>query len=373
MALSSSNILKYNRNKLQSVGIKRICKALATIKSLEVLSIENNDVGDEAAEDIATALVSNRIKQLWIGQNNFTPSGMSVILQSLLNTLKLQSSSETASKGDLDCQLQILDLSHGNLSQETAFSVSMMLSKNNKLFQQLWLENNFSMQSIVIIAKAIKSCMNILVLSLRDNNINEEAVDCLSQAITRKTNLQQLYLGNNQLEDGGVIKITEVLNTTCGLLTLDLMNNNIGEAAADALATVITSCRLLEQLYLGDNKLHSTGTIKIATAIQQAACRSTLRVLDLSNNGIGSDERVADEISRAVDNTELLTVLILDNNALSVDGLLKITRSLGQSESAKYMMIFSVMHNDVMINEEAKDEMRAVMVDQQLNDCVMYF
>ena len=103
--------------------------------------------------------------------------------------------------------------------------------------------------------------------------------------------------------------------------------------------------------------------------MQQAACRSTLRVLDLSNNRIGSDERVADEISRAVGNTEILTVLILDDNALSIDGLLKITRSLGQSGSAEYMMIFSVMRNDVMISEEAKDEIRAVMADQQLTDC----
>ena len=36
-------------------------------------------------------------------------------------------------------------------------------------------------------------------------------------------------------------------------------------------------------------------------------------------------------------------------------------------------MIFSMMHNDVTISEEAKDEMRAVMADQQLTDCVMYF
>jgi len=150
------------------------------------------------------------------------------------------------------------------------------------------------------------------------------------------------------------------------------MNNNISEVAADALASVITSCSQLEQLYLGDNKLHSTGTIKIATAIQQADCRSTLRVLGLSNNRIGSDETVADEISRAVANTELLTVLILDDNALSVDGLLKITRSLSQSESAEYMMIFSVMCNGVVISEEAKVEIRAVMADQQLADCVMY-
>ena len=168
-------------------------------------------------------------------------------------------------------------------------------------------------------------------------------------------------------------KIAQALSTSNGLLTLDLMNNNISEFAADALVTVITSCRQLEQLYLGNNKLRSTGTIKIANAIQRGACRSTLRVLYLSDNRIGSDERVADKISRTVDNTKLLTVLILDDNALIVDGLVKIARSLGQSESAEYMMIFSVMRNDVMISEEAKDEMRAVMADQQLTDCVMHF
>ena len=77
----------------------------------------------------------------------------------------------------------------------------------------------------------------------------------------------------------------------------------------------------------------------------------------MSNNRIGSDETVGDEISRAVGNTEILTVLILDDNAISVDEVWKITRSL--SQSAEYMMIFSVMRNDVMISEETKDEMRA--------------
>ena len=221
------------------------------------------------------------------------------------------------------------------------------------------------------IADALKKCTNITVVSLRDNNISEEVADVLSEALSNNSNLQQLYLGNNHLQDGGVIKITEALNTTCYLFALDLMNNNISEAAADALASVITSCSQLEQLYLGDNKLQSTGTIKIARAIQQAKCRSTLRVFDLSNNRICSDETVGDEISRAVANTELLTVLILDDNALSVDGVWKITRSLSKSDSAECMMIFSLMRNDVMISEETKDEMRAVMADQQ-PDCVMY-
>ena len=144
------------------------------------------------------------------------------------------------------------------------------------------------------------------MLSLRDDNISEEVANVLSEALSKNSNLQQLYLGNNYLQDRGVMKITEALTDTIEyLLTLDLMNNNISEAAADALASVITSCSQLEQLYLGDNKLQSTGTIKISRAIQQANCRSTLRVLDLNNNRIGSDESVSDEISRAIGNTEL--------------------------------------------------------------------
>ena len=357
---SSSNLLKCNYNNLQSDGVKTICKGFTSVTSLEVLSIDNNDVDDEAADDIAAALASNiGIKQLWIGGNHFTHLGISIILQPLIHQL-INAPKST---------LEVLDLSYSNLSvKETADNISVVLSRNSEI-KQLWLEgNNLSSQCIAAIADALKKCTNISVLSLRDNNITEEVADVLSEALSKNSNLQQLYLGNNYLHDRGVIKITKALNTTEYLLTLDLMNNNISEAAADALASVITSCSQLEQLYLGDNKLQSTGTIKIARALQQANCRSTLRVLDLSNNRIGSDETVSDEISRAVGNTELLTVLILDDNAFSVNGVWKITRSLNQSE---YMMIFSVMRNDVMISEETKDEMRAVMADQQ-PDCVMY-
>ena len=363
--LDSSCLITFNKNILQSKGIKSVSQALATINSLEVLSIENNDVDDQAAGDIAIALVSNnRLQQLWIGQNHFTPSGISTILQSFLEKPRLsllQLLFGTTPEDSAEPTLEVLDLSYSNLSQRTAVDISAVLSKNHNI-QQLWLEgNNLSSQCITTITDALKKCTNISVLSLRDNNISEEVADVLSEALSKKCDLQQLYLGNNHLQDRGVIKITKALNTTEYLLTLDLMNNNISEAAADALASVITSCSQLEQLYLGDNKLQSTGTIKIARAIQQANCRSTLRVLDLSNNRIGSDETVSDEISRAVANTEVLSLLILDDNAFSVDEVWKIIRSLNQS--AEYMMIFSVMRNDVVISEETKDEMKAVMPD----------
>ena len=139
LALNSGHLMD---NKLQSQGIEIISKTLATIKSLEVLSIENNDIDDQAADDIATMLTSNYgIKQLWIGQNKFTPSGISTILQPLLRT--------TPSDVPIKCTLEVLVLSHSNLSLTT--TVSEVLSKNHNI-QQLWLEgNNWSSQCITTI------------------------------------------------------------------------------------------------------------------------------------------------------------------------------------------------------------------------------
>ena len=81
---------KLNHNKIKSDGVIIISKALTNMKSLEVLSIENNGIDDEAADDIAAALISNTgIEQLWIGQNKFTPLGISAILQALLKETQL--------------------------------------------------------------------------------------------------------------------------------------------------------------------------------------------------------------------------------------------------------------------------------------------
>ena len=176
-----------------------------------------------------------------------------------------------------------------------------VLLKNPKIVKQLWLEGtNLSPKSIMIISDTLIKCTCISLLNLRNNNIDGESAEFLSKALASKIELEQLFLGNNQLQDIGAVKIMTALISAPSLHTLDLMNNNIGEATADALISVLTSCTGLEQLYLGTNKLQSTGAVKIVRAIQHGNCRSTVRVLGLSNNKIGSDETAAEEISLAV-------------------------------------------------------------------------
>ena len=330
---------KLPHNKLQSHGAIVISKALADIKSLEILSIENNEIDDLAVDDIATALASNSgIKQLWVGENLIKSSGISTILQPLIKAP--------------NASLEVLELSHINLLLKTVDDTSAVLLKNSKMIKQLWLEgNDLSLKCFMVMSDTLIKCTSISLLNLRSNNIDEMVADVLSKVLTNKIELRQLYLGNNLLQDAGAIKIMAALNTTCGhgLHTLDLMNNNISEAVADALTTAITNCAQLEQLYLGDNKLQSTGAVKVVRAIQHGGCRSTLRVLGLSNNKIGSDDTVANEISIAVATIELLTVLLLDDNEFSVNGLLTIVEAV---QGLKWMMILSMMNNDA--SEEEK-------------------
>ena len=95
-------LLKLIHNELQSHGTVMIAKALSTIKSLEILSIENNKIDDLAADDLANAISDNTgIKQLWIGENSFKSTGISTILQSLIKASKVS--------------LEIIDLSYISL------------------------------------------------------------------------------------------------------------------------------------------------------------------------------------------------------------------------------------------------------------------
>ena len=197
--------MKSNYNRLQSDGVKDICKAFACVTSLKVLSIENNSTDDRATGDVVAALTSNSaLNQLWIAENHFTSNGISVIMQPLIQQC-------TAT---LKSTLEVLDLSYSNLTlKETTNDISTLLLKNNEI-KQLWLEGNNLSEYITIIADTMKTCTKILVLSLRHNKISDRDVHVLSESLSEKSDLQQLYLGNNQLGDRGVIKITEALNTT---------------------------------------------------------------------------------------------------------------------------------------------------------------
>ena len=164
-------------------------------------------------------------------------------------------------------------------------------------------------------AKKMISSLYILekvkVIDLEDNNIDEDASFELATALHSNNVLEQLWLRGNKLNTAGALYILNLLEHLTTLQVLDLSYNNIGSESADGIAAVIDNNPLMNQLWLDGNDLYSTGTIVICNALKKI---KTLSILSLCNNGITDD--AADELSAVITHNVLLEDLLLSNNQL---------------------------------------------------------
>jgi len=329
-SVTTKNLHPPTSNKLQTEGANIICMALQNIRSLERLSLENNDLDDYSVDAIAAVFASNTtIKQLWISSNLFSNAGLSRLL------IPLQ----------LISALEVLDLANSKLSPQVALHIATVICSNTNI-RQLWFEHNSLTDSgIIVILKVLMTCMYFVVVSLRSNGITEQSANMISEALAQKIYLEQLYLGDNSLTDVGVIQIMPSLTNAQGLHTLDLSNTNITEVSVDSIVAVINSSSQLQQLFLGDNKLCSSGAIKIVRALQGS---HTIQVLGLSHNHITCE--AAGEISIAVSSMPYLSTMMLDSNELGVNGVCTIIEGV---QELNWLMILSVTDN---VNSEEEEE-----------------
>ena len=80
-----------HKNKLQTEGVIKIAKALQSTSTLVTLDIGDNNIGVEAADDIATILSHNSklLQTLTLHQNNLQTEGMIKIAKALQSTSSL--------------------------------------------------------------------------------------------------------------------------------------------------------------------------------------------------------------------------------------------------------------------------------------------
>ena len=339
-----NNGIRSQCNKLQTNGIIRICQALKDHKSLQKLSFENNDICDEAVNNIAEVLKKSiELKQLWIGSNFFSAKGISVLLKSL----------ETSSK------LEVLDLSKSKVSFDTIHDIAKVILVNKKI-KQLWLETNkIQNDGIIAIFKSLEKCSYINLISLRGSitacctqELLITALADIAFFVSTCVTLKHLYLGRNKLCDQGVQLISSGLKYSHSLHTLDLSNTDITEVSADSIAEVITSNSQLQQLFLGSNKLGSSGAIKIVTALQGS---QNIQVLGLCHNHITSE--AASEISTAVSTMPYLSTLMLDDNELEVYGVCTIIKGV---HNLNWLTILSLTEN---VKSGKEEDMRMRFAD----------
>ena len=81
-----------HNNNFKTAGIIKIAIALQNISTLTVLDIGDTDVGEEAADDIATCTVlscNTQLQEVHLHNNNFQTAGAIKITRALRNTSTL--------------------------------------------------------------------------------------------------------------------------------------------------------------------------------------------------------------------------------------------------------------------------------------------
>ena len=329
------NIVQGAKQKLLQVNSKAMMSSLQIIKTLRVITLENNNIDEDAATELAGHLHCNNVlEQLWLRGNELYDKGASVVLQSLHNL----------------STLLILDLSFNHLSSESADGIAVVISSNCSL-QQLWLDgNDLQTRGVVVIAIALKKLSSLRILSLCNNGITDDAAEEISDVITSNVLLVDLLLGNNQLQASGISIVAIALRKLLMLRRLDLFNNQFTLDAAEVLAATLSKCTNLQQLFLNDNMLGTEGIIKIANALQ---CVNSLQVLTLSNNNI--TEIAADVLVEVLKNNTSLKIILIGGNNLQTSGIKLIVQT---AKNVTTLQLLDVSGNNV--SEDEKENFQAI-------------
>ena len=282
------------------VGTLKVAKALQHITTLRILDLDNNKIPQEACDELALAIKSNKhLKKLWLNDNNLHSSA-NVILNSLtiITTLTVLSLSNN----------QITQEADNQITQEADEALASVIMHNTGL-EELYLDGNSLGVGTLKVAKALQHITTLRILDLDNNKIPQEACDELALAIKSNKHLKKLWLNDNNLHSSANV-ILNSLTIITTLTVLSLSNNQITQEADEALASVIMHNTGLEELHLDGNSL-GVGTLKVAKALQHII---TLKKLGLGNNKI--PQEACDELALAIKSNKHLEILGLNDNSL---------------------------------------------------------
>jgi len=329
--------LGLGNNKLQAVGIIKIMKALQRVSTLVKLRIDNNNITEEAAESIAATLMHNTdLQEFIIGGNDIKTTGAICIARALHNHSSLTK----------------IFIDNNNITDEAAGEIAAGILDSFNLQMLYICGNSFQSQGIIKITKALYSVSSLTVFSINHNQINDKAADGIAAMLCDNNHMQVLNISGNRFQATGAIKIARALCVISSLIVLDISYNEINDEAADDLAAVFLHNTQLQELNIGGNKFQTAGVMKIAEALQNT---NTLRVLDINNNGI--TEAAADSIAVVLSCSTLLQVLNVSGNEFQTPGIIKITKALQKKSSVLAILDIS----DNSITDDAADDLATVL------------
>ncbi|XP_078059659.1 NACHT, LRR and PYD domains-containing protein 3-like isoform X1 [Mustelus asterias] len=211
--------LSLYRNEVGDSGVKLLSAALRNPEcKIQKLDLYGNDLTDSCAEDLASALSTNRsLIDLNLGSNNLGDSGVKLLSVALRNPeCKIQElvlygndltdscAEDLASALSTNRSLIDLDLGSNNLGDSGVKLLSVALRNPDCKIQELRLRSNALTDSCAEdLASALSTKQSLRILSLGSNSFTDQSVPALRRLILTCRSLEVIWLWGNQFSPNG--------------------------------------------------------------------------------------------------------------------------------------------------------------------------
>ena len=280
-----------------TANLEDLCKALNNNKTLQLLNLRGNCIGDEGLKYLAdTIRVNTSLTVLQLGGNDASAKSGPALCKALCENKDLQTL-------DLSCnsignvgarhlkeaitigQLHTIVLDHNQIGDVGVKHLADALKINRTVRTLRIAQNIAGNPAMKHLAAMIEVNPSLTSLDIGDNTIGDAGVGHLSQALKVNRGLKVLDLSINKIGNRGITHLCEALLINRTLESLLMQCNEIGEAGARYLATALMKNRKLHTLDLARNFVSNVGTSHLGNMLR---VNNVITRLDLTDNRIGN-------------------------------------------------------------------------------------
>lgn len=250
----------FRRNNFSGEGGLIMARILLTNESLSTLILQDNELGEESADKIGSALIKNKIlSKLKISDNKIRNRGAKTILEN----------------GD---RLVSINLANNEITSEICLDLKKLLETSSMLQELNWDSNNIGQKGIKFVVEGVHRSKSIRHLSLKNTNIGNNGVKLLAEGLRNNKYLEVLDISSNSINLESFADICDSLMTN-RITTIKAKNNLLGDESMEYFARTIlapettsnityfdfSSCKIYDQglIYLLSELSKNTKITKI--------------------------------------------------------------------------------------------------------------
>jgi Ran GTPase-activating protein (RanGAP) involved in mRNA processing and transport len=327
-------------NMIGNKGGMAVLEALEPCKSLAVLDVSNNALGDKVAPSLASLIQGCPLTTLSIKYNKFKTNGMKRLVLALAQNSTLTDMDFTqcgpgASEKSkelvelLESRENIKRLSIGFNKLPASSFVPRFTSFTAKQRQLVHLDlRGIDLPSKamcqVLDAIAVNASNTLQELVLNGNALDSKCLEVLIDYLTRSHTLQNLGLRGCGLPRGPLLELLATVKHSSSLHTLDLSGNSLNHRRIlDSLCSCIQNNTSLKLLGLAACKLDHAIIGLIGQALQ---FNKSIEKLHVDGNKLG--ERGLADLATGLAGNDVLKVISIRSTHISARALLSFVASI---------------------------------------------